>query len=33
MRYDRGELERSLESAWGNDRRESMYLKEKSTQQ
>jgi len=33
MRYDRGELERSLESAWGEDWRESIYLKGKSTQQ
>ena len=33
MRYDRGELEQSLESAWGEGWRESIYLKEKSTQQ
>lgn len=33
MRYDRGELERNLESAWGKDWRESIYLKEKSTDQ
>lgn len=33
MRYDRGELERNLKSAWGEDWRESIYLKEKSTEQ
>ena len=31
MRYDGGELERNLESAWGADWRESIYLKEKPT--
>ena len=33
MRYDRGELERTLESAWGEGWRESIYLKESATQQ
>lgn len=28
LRYDRGELEQNLESAWGADWRESIYLKE-----
>ena len=32
MRYDRGELEQNLESAWGADWRASVYLKEESTQ-
>lgn len=32
MRYDRGELEQSLESAWGEDWRESIYLKERASE-
>jgi len=33
MRYDRGELERSLSSAWGMDWRESLFLKENASQE